>query len=589
MGPQKQMHNLGRLCLLVLSGLLGSAWVEMPAERRLLLWPRAAARAGELPPLRQPVSTAVAGEAQLLPPVALEEATPPAQKKPPAPAGEALPPPRPAEEPAGTSLHAAPEPWLAAAEPINLPAALRLALTANWDIAQAREAVNAARAARDRAEVNILPNLNIGSTYTKHDGNIAKTEGNIIKANKDALFVGGGPSLALALTDALFAPLVARQVLAARQAGLQRVSNDTLLAVGEAYVNVLRARRRLARIEETLDYLISERPSPLRAGSKGLLPVIQEFYKAEVVEAQKAEVERARVEVLRRQEERAAAVQEFLTATAELARLLRLDPQVPLWPVEDFRYPLPLPGARWQERPLEELARLALTNRPELAENAAQVQAALERLRAAQWKPFLPIAVLNYNWGDFGGGPDPIKGGGFGPSGRLRHFNTRDDFEASLIWRFSNLGLGDTAAMREEAAKHRQTVLRQRQLEDLVVTQVVQTLEEVRGWQQRVAVTRAALFDAQGAPRGPVFESLRLNFDRIRQVEKTRPLEVLDAIRGLNDTLEAYGQAISGYDRARFRLLIVLGLPPQEILRELLNETPLVAAQAAAPTPAAQP
>jgi hypothetical protein len=59
---------------------------------------------------------------------------------------------------------------------------------------------------------------------------------------------------------------------------------------------------------------------------------------------------------------------------------------------------------------------------------------------------------------------------------------------------------------------------------------------------------------------------LRLNFDRIRTVPNTRPLEVLDSVRGLNDTLEAYGQAVTDYERARFRLLIALGLPPRELL-----------------------
>ena len=99
------------------------------------------------------------------------------------------------------------------------------------------------------------------------------------------------------------------------------------------------------------------------------------------------------------------------------------------------------------------------------------------------------------------------------------------------------------------------------QVRDQVVTQVVQAYEQVRGWKGRVAVARVALFDADGPPRGPVFESLRLNFERIRSVEKTRPLEVLDSIRGLSDLLEAYGQAISDYDRARFRLLVAVGLP----------------------------
>ena len=58
--------------------------------------------------------------------------------------------------------------------------------------------------------------------------------------------------------------------------------------------------------------------------------------KAGLAEALKAEVYRVQVEVLRRQEERTAAQQEFRVATAELARLLRLDPATPLWPIEDF-------------------------------------------------------------------------------------------------------------------------------------------------------------------------------------------------------------------------------------------------------------
>ena len=57
-----------------------------------------------------------------------------------------------------------------------------------------------------------------------------------------------------------------------------------------------------------------------------------------------------------------------------------------------------------------------------------------------------------------------------------------------------------------------------------------------------------ALFDKSGKPAGPVFESVRLNFERIRGGEG-RPLEVLDSIRGLNDMLEAYANGLSDYDR----------------------------------------
>ena len=53
----------------------------------------------------------------------------------------------------------------------------------------------------------------------------------------------------------------------------------------------------------------------------GLLPVVESFSKAGAAVALRAEVERVRVEVLRRQEERVAAVQDFLVASAELSRL----------------------------------------------------------------------------------------------------------------------------------------------------------------------------------------------------------------------------------------------------------------------------
>jgi outer membrane protein TolC len=480
------------------------------------------------------------------------------------------------------------------AQPINLPAALRLAELTNLDIAQAREIANRASAVLNRAQVLALPNINLGSTYTKHEGTIAKTEGNIIYANKDALFVGGGPSLNFQLTEALFSPLVERQVFGATRAGQRRVLNDTLFLVTDAYLNVLRARRRLARVLETLDYLTAETPSPMRAGSKGLLQVVIAHQEAGAAVALKAEVERVRVEVLRRQEEQKAAVQEFLVASAELARLIRLDPSIPLWPIEDFRFPMPLPGEVYAARPLDDLVGVAMNNRPELAENQALVRATLQRVRTAQYRPLLPNLVLNYNWGDFGGGPDPnavVSGGklvsvpGFGPSGRIHHFAPRTDFDATLLWKVNNLGFGNLAEIRETQAAARQAEFRLLQVRDQVIAQVVQSLELVQGWRQRLDVARSALFDPKGQPEGPVFRSLRLNFERIREVPNTRPLEVLDSIRGLNDLLDVYAQAVTDYERSQFRLLTALGFPASI----LFDPAACAPAPPTAPPPAAPP
>jgi outer membrane protein TolC len=465
--------------------------------------------------------------------------------------------------------------------PIDLFTALRLAQTTNLDIAQAREAVELARAAQLRARVQILPNFNIGSAYTHHEGTVQKTEGNIIFANKDSLFVGGGPSLVASFTDAIYQPLVARQLVAAAEAGAARVNNDALLAVAEAYFSVLRQRRRLARVDETLDYLASDRATKARADSKGLLPIIRDFVQVGAKDALRSELERVIVEELRRQDERAGALEDLRVATAELARLIRLEPTVPLWPIDDFRFPLPLRDGDWPDRSLEDLVGFALNNRPELAENRALVEAAIRRVKAAHCRPFLPNVVLNFNWGDFGGGPDlsttintTVKNAGtpnetvtaksvttIGPSGRIAHFDPRTDFDVALVWRLQNMGFGNRAEVREQVALKNQAELRRLQVYDLVTTQVVQVHELVLGWRRRVEIARGALFDAKGDPNGPVFRSLRLNFERIKAGEG-RPLEVLDSIRGLSDALEQYAQATTDYERARFRLLVVLGLPP---------------------------
>jgi hypothetical protein len=251
-----------------------------------------------------------------------------------------------------------------------------------------------------------------------------------------------------------------------------------------------------------------------------------------------------------------------------LARLLRLAPEVLLWPLEDFRAPLELSGP-WQDQTVEEMVRIGLNNRPDLAENQALVRAAVERVRAAKYRPLLPSLVLNYNWGGFGGGPDPNppKIGGFGPSGVIHNFSTRTDVDITLMWRLQNFGLGNRLEIREQESFERQANLRQIQLQDIVVTQVIQTNEQIKAWKERLAYIRSALYDSSGKPNGPLYESTRQSFERVREIEKTRPLEVLDSLRRLADLLELHAQTATDYDRARFRLLVVLGLPPERIIQ----------------------
>jgi outer membrane protein TolC len=457
-------------------------------------------------------------------------------------------------------------------QPIDLRTALRLATTSNLDIAQARAVLDQAAAARQRAVSRVLPNVSGGATYLDHDGRIQKADGNILNSNRTSLAVGATPSLTLDIADAVFLPLAARQAENAARAASVRVTNDTLLAVADAYIAMLRAQRRLARADLTLSFLTDEQPSPSRAGSKGLYPLVRDVVEAGGKDALKSDLARLRVEILRRQEERAGLVQELRTASAELARLLRLDPRMAFQPLDDRWGALPMPGNDWLAQEVEVLIDFALRNRPELAENLALVQFGAQRERGARYRPYLPQLQVSYFAGGFGGGPlrDPrtkITQELNGPidrpissTGTIGRFGHRSDLGVSMAWQLQGLGFGNYAELREARAVSAQAQIRLTAAQERVGAQVVQTRAAITQNGERLWTSWEALNDKDGKPAGPVFESVRLNFERIRGGEG-RPLEALDSIRGLNDVLDAFANSLSDYDRTRFRLLVVLGVP----------------------------
>src|SRR5262245_66432966 len=99
----------------------------------------------------------------------------------PAQKDDRLPPPRvaPDDTPKGLSGPGILPPGypggLAPAVPVTLPDVLRLAYLANLDIAQAQLVLQRAQVNILRAQSLYLPNINMGSTYTTHDGTIQRT------------------------------------------------------------------------------------------------------------------------------------------------------------------------------------------------------------------------------------------------------------------------------------------------------------------------------------------------------------------------------------------------------------------------------
>src|SRR5262249_31070052 len=145
-----------------------------------------------------------------------------------------------------------------------------------------------------------------------------------------------------------------------------------------------------------------------------------------------ADANRAATELARREADIQAAEAQVITASAELCRLLNLDPSIRLHPTDAFVVPQPLVP---DPTPMCGLIAIGLLNRPELAAQRSAIQAALYSLDGAKILPFSPTALIGFSAGGFGGGSNlvrPIFGG----------FAGRTDLDAIAYWTIQNLGVG---------------------------------------------------------------------------------------------------------------------------------------------------
>src|SRR5262249_19319350 len=203
--------------------------------------------------------------------------------------------------------------------PINLARPFQLANAQAIDIQVAAERVNAANAALERAWSRWLPTLYIGADYAWHNGRLQDVVGNVFPTSKRSLMIGAGPSAVVSPSEAILAPLAARQVVTAREADRRAADNDTTLAAAEAYSTVPRARGELAGAME------AERlAADLVRRAEGLAPGL----------AQPVEVNRARTELARRRQAVEAAHERWETASADLNRILRLPATAVIEPAE---------------------------------------------------------------------------------------------------------------------------------------------------------------------------------------------------------------------------------------------------------------
>ena len=467
----------------------------------------------------------------------------PACAAPNGPAHAELPAPPPVAAPAKAPLLPATP---AAAEqgvplPITLPTALSLAGAAPLDIQIADERVRAAAAGLDRAELLWLPDLNFGADYYRHDGRIQAIVGNVFTTSRSSLLLGAGPQATVAVSDAITAPLVARQVARVTQADAETARNDSALAVAVAYFDVQQARGDVAGGAEAL-----RRAEDLVGRTEKLAPAL----------VPDVEIDRAKAEAARRRLALESAYERWQTAGAELTRLLRLQPGTLVEPAEEPSLRVALIDAA---TPADELIAVALTHRPELASQQALVQAALARVKQERIRPLYPTVAVR----GAGSNTPGLAGGYFGGgvNDDVQNFGARFSVDIQAVWELQNLGFGNQARLRERQAESRRTLLELLRTQERVSAEVVRAHAELTRSARRLAAAEQGVSSASASAE----KSLRGLGQTKRVGEQLelviRPQEAVAAVEALGQAYRDYYAAVADQNRAQFRLFRALGHP----------------------------
>jgi outer membrane protein TolC len=439
------------------------------------------------------------------------------------------------------------------ANSITLDCVLRLAGVANPEINIAAQRVVGAEALRLFAYAQVLPSMNVGLNYDAHTGPVQQSDGNILKVNREALYLGLGAGAIAAGTvnipgllwagnpgAGIFELLAARQFVRVREAESRAVRNQILLQVADGYLEVLRAegRRAVAVTNQREAHQIAHLTATSARGGRG----------------KDSDANRTAAELANRNDRLVEAEREMMVNSARLAQLLNVPPSVQLHPVDGYIVPLQIVP---EANPLGGLIFTAVNNRPELAARRAAIAAANNILRAAKVLPFSPTVWGGFSAGTFGGGSNLASGFGF-PESRFGNMAPRDDVDVILYWTAQNMGVGNWAKIKLRLSERRIAELEFVRDLNMVRNDVARAYAGIHARFAQIAIAQASIASSMKA-----YEE---DYRRVRGVEKALPIELLNSFRLLAQGRYNYLDAVINYDESQFAMYVALGQPPASVL-----------------------
>ncbi len=388
--------------------------------------------------------------------------------------------------------------------------------------------------------------MNIGFDYLRHDGGGPDFNKGIMTAPSVNFFYGGiGMVQNIALTDAIFEPLAARQMLTSQRWNIQTAKNDALMMTADAYFRVHQYRGMYAGglycVERGQDLI--QRIGEL---SRDLVPAV--------------EVDRAKNLVADLEQQATSAREYWRINSAGLTQVLRLDPRAVVVPLEEDHLQITLIDPK---RGLDDLMPIALTNRPELASHQAIVQAMIAHIRREKMRPVLPSLLIN----GFQTPGEQIQAGifGLGPNSSLNQWTGRADLSYQFLWELDAFGIGNVARIKEqrgEQSRHDHRALQ----------------NPGHGRRRRYAHSGSAAIGRRAGRSGrPCIRTAIItfngNFDGLHQTNRfgnvlvlvNRPQEVVFALQLMKIAFDEYFTTVAEYNRAQFEMFHSLGYPAREV------------------------
>ncbi len=433
-------------------------------------------------------------------------------------------------------------PESAAPYPIDLPSALRLADDRNPAIGEARILILGALAERQAARALLLPYLNAGTNYHDHTGPLQRSNGTILRLAEQSLYFGGGARTVAAesvaipavnifspLTDAVYEPLAAQQRVNGARFNASATANSVLLEVASLYIDLIGAEAILQTRRE------------VAAESDRVAASVQAY--AATGQGRRSDAERADADRRLFQVDIQKAEERVAVASALLAQRLNLDPSSRLKPLAGPLEPIVLIDP---SRPADELVRLAVARRPDLASRDALVALAEYRIKQEKARPLLPTVWLGFSGGAFGGGSNLIP-----PT--LSHFAGRTDFDVRAYWTVLNMGAGNASLIKQRKAQAGQAAAERARVLNDVRREVASARAESLALRNAVLVAQRGVATAE---QGFASDQTRL------RATLALPIEALDSLRLLADARVLLVEAITRANRTQMALFVALGTPP---------------------------